>query len=239
MEKIYKEWEKNIIKNFYTKSTNAKLILPKNNEPLYAYKDKVTLVLNFIDSNGIPISKSVEDNKTVPAKEYITLYHIGEKQMNKTSYGFKDDDFFYPAIDTGGLTNYKQKLGTKPAFLPKKYHIIPSKLTIKEIDSIYKTWKQYANKTKFYGNLKKELHKALFSIKNECFLQFVKVPKEYRVTVTSHDIYNKLGIYYTRVYGSDIYAKETKPRNTMYCGISDKYVTPDINKNNILNEYTI
>lgn len=238
MEKVYKEWEKNVINQFYIKSKSDKLTLPKNGFPLYAYKDKVTLVLNFIE-NDIPISKSVEENKVLPPKQYIQLYHIGEKQMNKTSYGVKDTEFFYPAIDTGGLTNYKQKVGSKPSFLPKKYHIIPSKLTQKEITSIYKTWKQYSKKKKFHGNLKKELTKALRSIKNECYLQYIKVPKEYRVTVTSQDVYNKLGIYYTRVYGSEIYAKETNPKSTMYCGISDKYVTPDINKNNILNEYTI
>jgi hypothetical protein len=236
MEKIYKEWEKKVIQNFYTVKKSSKLTLPKKNKELYAYKNKVTLVLNFIN-NGIPISTNVEQNKNLPPKEYIQLYHIGEKQMNKTSYGVKENDFFYPAIDTGGLTNYKQKVGTKPAFLPKKYHIQPGS-TI-NVNNIYKTWKSYSKKTRFYGNLKKELTKALHSIQNECYIQFVKVPLEYRVTVTSQDIFDKLGIYYTRVYGSDTYAKETKPKNGMYCGISEKYITPDINKNNIRNEYKI
>jgi len=236
MEQIYKDWEKNVIKNFYTLKKSKKLSLPKHNKNLYAYKNKVTLVLNFIN-NGIPISNIVEENGILPPKEYIQLYHIGEKKINKTSYGVKGNEFFYPAIDTGGLTNYKQKVGTKSAFLPKKYYLQPGS-TI-DVDNIYKTWKSYSKKTRFYGNLKKELTKALHSIQNECYIQFIKVPLEYRVTVTSQDIFNKLGIYYTRVYGSDTYAKETNPREGMYCGISEKYITPDINKNNILNEYKI
>jgi len=242
MEQIYKQWEKNVINSFYNvgntsvKKTSKVLSVPTNNKELYAYKNKVTLVLNFIN-DGIPISEVVENNGTLPPKKYIELYHIGEKQINKTSYGVNNSEFFYPAIDAGGLTNYKQKVGTKPDFLPKRIHI--DKVTEKTIDNIYKTWKRYAGKTRFYGNLRNELSKAIHSIKNECFIQFVKVPLEYRVIVTSHDIFNKLGIYYTRVYGNPIYAKETKPREGMYCGIAEKYVTPDINKNNILNEYTV
>ena len=241
MEQIYKQWEKNVINNFYNfdnvKKKSKVLSVPLNNKELYAYKNKVTLVLNFIN-DGIPISEVVENNGSLPPKKYIDLYHIGEKQINKTSYGLNNSEFFYPAIDAGGLTNYKQKVRTKPDFLAKRIHI-QNQVTEKTIDNIYKTWKRYAGKTRFYGNLKKELSKAIHSIQNECFIQFVKVPLEYRVIVTSHDIFNKLGIYYTRVYGNPVYAKETKPREGMYCGIAEKYVTPDINKNNILNEYTV
>jgi len=241
MENIYKQWEKSVIEHFYNKSKSTSLKLPKDNSPLYAYKNKVILVLNFI-TNDAPISEKVEKgNKDLPKKEYINLYHIGEKKINKTSSGLKDNDFFYPAIDTGGLTNYKQQLGTKPKFLEKKFLIDNNvkKVSQKTINEIYKTWKLYSDKKRFYGNLKKELSKAIHSIDKDCFLQFVKLPLEYRVTATSKNVYNKTKHYYNRLYGNDNYAKEVKPRKGMYCGIGEKFITPDINKNNILNEYTI
>ena len=34
------------------------------------------------------------------------------------SLGYEDDVFSYPGLDFGGLTNYKQKLGTKMNFNP-------------------------------------------------------------------------------------------------------------------------
>jgi hypothetical protein len=159
--------------------------------------------------------------------------------MNKTSSGLDGTDFFYPAIDTGGLTNYRQKLGQSNRFLPKRFLVDEKNLNINLIDKIYKTWKRYSGKTRFYGNIKQGLTRALHSIKRDCYIQFVKLPIENRVICTSNDVYKTIGKYYTRLYGNSDYAKLVKPRKSMYCGISEKFITPDINRNNILNEYTI
>ena len=70
-------------------------------------------MLNFVDEMGTSDSQKVTARQELPEKDYIKLYHIGEKRINKTARGQKDGDFFHPAIDTGGLTNYKQKVGTK------------------------------------------------------------------------------------------------------------------------------
>ena len=238
MEKIYKSWEKDVINNFYTKGKSNTLKLPEDNAPLYAYKNKVNICINFIE-NGVDNATRVENgDKDLYTKKYIKLYHIGEQKINKTSSGLQDNDFFYPAIDSGGLTNYKQQLGTKSQFLDEKF-LLTKKVKASTIDAIYKTWKKYAGKTRFYGNLKNGLTKAINSIKSDCYIQFIKVPLEYRVVVTSNDVYKKVGKYYNRIYGSDKYAKEVKPNNKMYCGIATKYITPDINKNNVLNEYIV
>jgi len=241
MENIYKSFQKEVISNFYKKSKSNKLILPKDNNPLFCFKDKVILVINYI-INGNPISINVQNklnlpNLDLPKKKYINLYHIGEKKNNNVAYGLLDDTFIYPGIDLGGLTNYKQKIGTIPSFLDKSF-LINDKITKKTSNDIYKTWKLYSNKKKFYGNIKNELYKALNSIKNNCIIQFIKVPIEYRVIYTSKDIFNKIGHYYIRQY-NDSYAKEIKPNNKLYCAITENNCTPDINKNNILNEYKI
>jgi hypothetical protein len=237
-ESEYRDWEKSVVKHFFKAGTSNILQPPRDGSPLYATKNKVTVVLNFVDEMGTLDSQKVSSSKELPEKEYINLYHIGEKRINKTARGQNDGDFFYPAIDTGGLTNYKQKIGTKPNFLKHKYFIDPKRVTQKTILDVYKTWKKYSNKARFYGNILYGFSKAIRSIKTRCFVQFVKVQPETRVIYTSRDVYDKMGKYYIRLYGNKTtYAKEVKPRSGMFCGVTGSYVTPDLNHKNILNEY--
>lgn len=71
------------------------------------------------------------------------------------------------------------------------------------------------------------------------------MPKIRRIVYTSYDIYKLMGVYYFRVYGKgdSNYAKKTKHSKDIFCSISkssyeDKiHITPNINRNNLLNEY--
>jgi len=238
MEQVYKDWQKSVIDNFYEKAKSKQISLPKDNRPLYACKDKITIVINFIENGTDNSTRVLNGDTTLPKKEQIKLYHIGEKKMNFTSNGVKDDEFIFPAIDTGGLTNYKQKMGKPNTFLPAKF-VVNESTTQQTIDSIYKKWRKYSGKKRFYGNLKQEFTKAIRSIKQPAFIQFIVVPREYRVIVTQTDVYNKLNSYYLRNYAGPEYAKSAKPVKGAFCGIGEKNITPDINKNNILNEYKI
>ena len=47
MEQIYKDWEKSIINSFYSNQKSKSIKLPKNNQPLYACKKKIMIVLNL------------------------------------------------------------------------------------------------------------------------------------------------------------------------------------------------
>ena len=240
MENIYKDWEQNIIKTFYKKDKSKSIKLPINNYPLYAYKEKIMLVINFIDDDGIDILTKTRNNyDNIPERQHLELYHIGEKSLSSVSFGLKDNEVSFPGIDVGGLTTYRQNKGENIMPFQSIKYKLDEKVSSETINSIYKTWKKYAGKNRFYGNIKEELTKAIRSIKKKCFIQFYKVPKEFRVICTSFDIYNKTGNYYNRIFGSKDYAKITKPRKDLYCSITNKYITPNINKNNILNEYKI
>ena len=82
--------------------------------------------------------------------------------------------------------------------------------------------------------------KLFVQSRTSVFVQFVKVQPETRVIYTSRDVYDKVGKYYVRLYGNKTtYAKEVKPGSGMFCGVTEHYVTPDLNHNNILNEYTV
>ena len=77
---------------------------------------------------------------------------------------------------------------------------------------------------------------------NKMYVRFVKLPVIHRVLVSPYDIKKLTGCYYERLFKSDEeYAKKTSGNN-LYCAIqNDKYrrsVTPNINKYNLLNEYT-
>ena len=73
------------------------------------------------------------------------------------------------------------------------------------------------------------------------------MPKIRRIVYTSYDIYKMMGVYYLRVYGKgdSNYAKITKHSRNIFCSISKStwenktHITPNINRNNILNEYQI
>ena len=101
MEEVYKNWQKNVIDNFYINPTNqtsgvgGQIFLPKDGKPLYACKDKVIVVINYIE-NGVDNSTRVlNKDHTLPSKDSVKLYHIGEKKMNYTVNGVKDNDFIF------------------------------------------------------------------------------------------------------------------------------------------------
>ena len=72
---------------------------------------------------------------------------------------------------------------------------------------------------------------------NYAILHFYKRPSKHRIVITSDDILKKTGRYYVRIYGGKHHAKELK--NTKYYTTVEKtFITSNINKMNLNNEYT-
>ena len=69
-----------------------------------------------------------------------------------------------------------------------------------------------------------------------CVLRFHALPAEHRVMVTPADVKARTGRYYVRVFGGDAFAK-TSDGDGLFCGVTDKFVTPNINMSNIESEY--
>ena len=238
------------------KANETNQILPTNNNPLYAIKHKFVVVLDFIKTNNIALSKLVTGNKIadIPEKANISLYHTGNRKIDTVSLGLdKTDNIFrHPAFDLGGLTNYKQHLGKNHDLYDKQFEITQKTIiTDKLLDEILSCWKKYYGITRFYGYDKKELKKVIKSVikylhentdkYNGVYLKFNKIADEYRVIVTSHDIKAATGDYYIRIYGKgdDNYAEKIKPTASLYCAVTNSFITPNINKPNILNEYAV
>jgi hypothetical protein len=245
MEQTYKDWEQAIIANFYKKPQSqhsvSKNLQPTDGRPVYAYKNKVMLVVNFICPDGIDtLAKTVEKHPDLPERTHVTMYHLGNKSTEGVSSGLKGNEVSFPVIDVGGLTTYRHIVGTpSPVGMKSKRIRITSEVTQKTIDAIYQIWKKYAGKDRFYGNVKAGLALAIRSINMDAYIQFYKVPVEYRVICTSNDIFKHTGHYYNRLFGNPKYAKEVKPKEHQYCAITGSYITPNINRNNLLNEYSV
>ena len=235
-------------------------LLPTDNHPKQLHKNKIAIGIDFVTNDNNELSKLIQKGNistSTPEKHTISLFHIGNNKLDDVSFGWKKLDngaieFAHPAFDLAGLTNYKQLEKTKATWLPKKFtiHKNLSKVDMTGLlSNIHAQWLAYSNKHTFYKYSSNKIQKILQSIINylhtnpnykEAHLCFIKFPTEYRVITTANDIFTSTGKYYKRTYGKgdDQFAEEIKPNKNLYCGITDKYITPNLNKFNILNEYT-
>lgn len=244
----YLIWENKIIKKYYTNKDIKTELIPKNNSPSVLKQSKVILVLDF---NQLSLDVDKNNKKLLPKKHKITLFHIGKMKNDLVSIGYEDNTFSYPGLDFGGLTNYKQKLGTKNSFLPTKFIVTKSTDITNNLGNIYNTWKKYNNKKRLFTQrrgvdmklkLNKFLRSALIYLNKSNYncinIRFVKLPISHRVVVTSNDIIKFTGTYYERIFkGDKDYAKKSSGKD-LYCAITSKFITTNINKYNLLNEYS-
>ena len=243
-KETFKKYEKDIIDKYYDNKKNKTQLIPKNNNPSYLKQDKYIIVVNFNN-----IKKKVSDKNTniseLPEKTKIKMYHIGEEEMQNVSYGYdKEDNIFkYPALDFGGLTNFKQKVGDKHRFF-RNYKLDKNTPLVKLCDDLYNDWKQLMKKNRFYGNIKNKLYLWLINLQDLLketndfvFLHFFHLPSKHRIIVTYDDIKNDFGNYYTRVYGGDSYAKSSTNKK-YFTSVEQNFITGNINRLNILNEYS-
>jgi hypothetical protein len=107
-------------------------------------------------------------------------------------------------------------------------------------DAIYESWLD--GRAAFRGRARADLRRWVRSFPADAVgaLRLARFPKERRVIVHPRDVLRATGKYYLRVYGSDAeYAREATPAElkNMYMAVSAGYVTPNINRSNLENEY--
>ena len=253
---IYDKWKYETIKFFFNKKKCKHKLVPYGNNINCLIKDKIIIVLDiFRKKNKKLYSKIAKENKNIPEKHKISLYHSGNKKNGTVSVGFttfsNEKQFLHPAIDFGGLTNYRQVLGKRAKFLkesPIRLGYNKPKKINNVVNRLYKLWKKNSNKKIFYGKVKANLKKVILSIyKNKILnkgdyinLRFYKLPNEKIKVMRSGLVIDKTGHYYNRLFNGDDnkYASDMKLRN-LICGIAKKYITTNLNKNNLLNEYKL
>ena len=267
----YKDWEKQIINTVYKNKKKSKkksknksnskgeIYFPTNNHPIHVTKKKVVIVLDFVNKDNIKlsdlVSKSNKSNKSqIPIKDSIQLYHIGNSKIDDVSLGLDEraEEFKFPALDLGGLTNVKQKPGLKIKLLSNRFLLKHNtKITKKLLDDIYDHWLKLSDKKTFYNASKMAFRKFMESVikflknnrdkYNGVYIRYYKLPNDKRIVLTSSDIYNMTGHYYLRNYakGDDNYGQSIRPNKSLYCSVTKQFITPNIYKRNIMNEYVL
>ena len=244
-KETFLNWQEKVITKFYTDEKLKTDLFPEKNKIAVLKQSKALIVIDF-DKLSSKVDRGIREK--IPNKHKITLFHIGKMKNDLVSLGWENDIFSYPALDFGGLTNYKQTIGEKNEFKSKKYKIEKSTDITEQLNEIYNTWKKYNNKNKLYGNMKVKLNKFLrssfkyletseYTSMNICF---IKLPEVHRVLVSSEDIKEFTGKYYERIFKGDIeFAKISNGKN-LYCAIQKGLPTinTNINKFNLLNEYS-
>ena len=129
--KRYEEWERAVVHEFW--------------DPAKARTKAKVLV----------VCDSLGDYKT-KAASYATMYHIGKGCPDRVKVGTENGTVFYPATDTGGLTNYKVKEGERPRFEGKA-------LRPEDGANVYREWKRLSGKRRVYGGVADRLEKWLAS----------------------------------------------------------------------------
>mgnify|MGYP005641674861 CR=1 FL=1 len=239
------KWQERIICEYYTDKHLKTELHPKKNKKAVLKQSKTIIALDF-DKLSSNVDKGKK--KELPEKHKISLFHIGKMKDDLVSLGYEDDVFSYPGLDFGGLTNYKQKLGTKNEFQSKHFTLEKSTDVTKNLDKIYNTWKKYNKKDKLYGNMKVKMNKFLRSAVmfldssnyTKMYVRFIKLPEVHRVLVASSDIKKLTGNYYERIFKGDKEFAKTSSGKDLFCAIQKglSTVNTNINKFNLLNEYT-
>ena len=257
----YDLYEKEISKKFYHSKIIKTNILPTNGKPAILKTQKVTLNVDFINNEGISCSELFNKNKLsqLPDVSYINLYHLGNDKMEGVKFGYDKYKkiFIFPGSDLGGLTNYRVKSGEINKLSKTGIMIYKDSSITKILNILYLQWKKVSKKKRFYGKIRFKLRLYLVSLIDylnsqskfeSAIIRFFKLPSTRRIIYTSKDISNSMGRYYIREYGKGDtkYARKISVNKNIYCSVwkpeqenNQIKITPNVNKNNLLNEFTV
>ena len=255
----YDFFEKEIGKKFYHSKVLKTNKIPTDGNPAILKTQKVTLNLDLINKKGRSCSQLFDENKLsqLPDISYINLYHMGNDKIEGVKFGYDKNKkkFIFPGCDFGGLTNYRMNLGDVNKLSKTGIMISKDSSVQKVLNMVYTQWKKVSKKPRFYGKLKLKLRLYLLSVieylnsqslYQSAVIRFFKLPSTRRIVYTSKDISKSMGRYYIREYGKGDakYARNISPNKNIYCSVWKPEqdlikITPNVNKNNLLNEFTV
>lgn len=240
----YEKWENQIIQDLYDKKHKRTELFPTNNSVSYVKQSKYIILADF---NNIFLKVSKKDSviDSYPEKTKIKLFHIGKNKLDLVTSGYAKDDEAYkhPALDFGGLTNYWQK----PHKKDKTYgniEIFKDTPLSSVTKDLYSQWKELMKKNRFVGGINEGLKLWLQSVQkimktnDSVTVRIVKLSPNHRILAKQNFINKKYGKYLIKTYSNDPlkFAKIVNNGNN-FVAISEKFVNPNINSNNIHNEY--
>ena len=246
----YHQWEAQVLASFPDRVVRSTALVPSDGAPSVLRKHKWILVADSLlkDRGMMAASCCVQEGGTddLPAKKSIRMWHIGNGCLDSVSYGHSDSMFKHPACDVGGLTNLPQKLGTAATFVDGEEGGVdwpsPSMSAATLATMMHAWWCQLTSK-KLPASLREGLAAWLDSVRiampDGARLRFHELQPEHRIVATAADVKASTGRYFVRIYDgstSDNYARESDGEG-LFCALADKYITPNINLQNLHVEY--
>ena len=260
----YSAWEAEVIAAFFTRSHERTPLMPTDGAPVHLRKEKYILVA---DAASFQVASGASFG--LPAQTYVQLYHLGKHEADGVRFGYAKEEgiFKHPAIDVGGLTNLRQKLGERPAFEEASTKWGPSASA--DIDDVARVllfqWNALAKEefeppkasailAQFCAILRNSVSlrftppkasdlvlwlQSVAATMGDVTLRFSLLPPEHRVVVTSSDVKAATGgKYYLRTYDNSGGAyAKASDGKGLYCGVTDGFITPNLRESNIVMEY--
>lgn len=178
-------------------------------------------------------------------KRKLSLWHMGSKRMETVSYGWDEEKgrFLFPGTDVGGLTN---AVHTPPS--PFLFSPVPP-CALKD-GRLYSLWKRASGKDSFVGGSSIRLHldrwvESVLREEGRFKFGFWRGEEEERVILDARVVKERTGTYLVRLFGEDTkekgeeYARAATEEeiDSLSCGVGERYITPNLNRANIENEY--
>lgn len=180
---------------------------------------------------------------------YIRMWHIGKGETDAVKAGRDavSKTTFYPATDTGGLTNVRSEMNApRPRFVGKTFG--PAPVSVRDVAEAYTEWLRLSGKTGFRaangsGPVRVGFRKWIQSVPDGWSIKFHRLPDETRTLVPREEVFSRTGEYYERVFGKgdQQYAKISLPGDgrKLWAAVTPGFVTPNINVANVYNEYAL
>ena len=232
-----------MVRRFFVGGRPHTALVPADGAPAVLSKEKYIVV---VVAGGVADQVAASGTDGLPAHQHVQLWHIGKQKADGVRFGYAADDgvFKHPACDVGGLTNLKQKLGEAASFVGAATAWEGAAAGDKRRDEVARAlaaeWARLSRKT-LPPTLAADLAKFLGTVgaamgDHAVTLRFHALPPEHRTVVTSADVAAATGKYYVRIFGGDHHAKVSDGAG-LFCGVTDKFVTPNLNEANLLSEY--
>eukprot|EP00435_Cladocopium_sp_Y103_P037440 s1793_g9.t3 len=235
----YLDWEQKVIDAFYSPSQRLTDLMPVNGKPAVLVKRKI--ILYVLEAGGATAEMVAACSSELPSEKKLTMFHRGSQSLDSVSHGLQGAAFVHPACDLGGLTNYKQMLGKEAEHQGEVLEVRKTSQLADCAKLVFQQWAELAGKEfpgSFETDLKAWLVSALMAFQTGIQLRFLVLPNEHRVVATAEDVRVRTGKYFTRCFrGSAEEYAEQYFGSELFCGISSSYITPNLNKHNLYNEY--
>ena len=216
------------------------------------------------ESSRVQESSTKRTHSSLTTKCKIQLHHFGKGSLDGVSVGYDTtrNCFKHPATDFGGLTNVNQQPGEAVSFVGTPTPIT-TKTTTSRVTSLSNTlldqWRTHSqrsslhNESAIHKHLQSFLQSVVAVLKDgstsytRAHLRFHVLTPELRMLYTMNDIHTLTGTYMVRDFNGDdthfAHTVSTNVKSPLYLSVSrsprtgERFITPNINRQNILNEY--